>query len=55
MDARELTKCYYEHNDKIIALQSDIEILKQDIQILRLKLEDAKVDIEMLERWTGGR
>ena len=48
MDARELTKKYYEMSNKLIDAIKDIEFLKSENEKLRMKLDDMSVDVKML-------
>ncbi len=48
MDARELTKKYYEMSNKLIDAIKDIEFLKSENEKLRMKLDDISIDVKML-------
>lgn len=48
MDARELTKKYYEMSNKLIDAIKDIEFLKSENEKLRMKLDDMSIDVKML-------
>jgi regulator of replication initiation timing len=48
MDARELTKKYYEMSNKLTDAIKDIEFLKSENEKLRMKLDDLSIDVKML-------
>lgn len=50
MDARELTKRMHEQENKTIDHQKRIEYLEQELEKLRLIIDDLKIDVKMLNR-----
>ena len=49
MDARELTKKYFEDHQSLREAQKQIEYLTQECAKLRRMVEDMQIDIKMLE------
>ena len=50
MDARELTKRYYDLNNTVFELKKEVEYLTQKAAKLRMIVEYLKIDVKMLER-----
>lgn len=50
MDARELTKMFYQSQDRIIELEKQVDFLTQEAQKLRQMVEDLQIDVKMMER-----
>lgn len=50
MDARELTKKYYDLNNQIIELSKKVEFLEQENSKLRMQVDDLKIDVKMLQK-----
>lgn len=50
MDARELTKRYYELMENYIETKKTVDFLEQEVSKLRRFVDDMKVDIAMLEK-----
>lgn len=60
MDARELTKCMFEQQNKTIDHEKRIAYLEQEVVKLRRFIDDIKIDIEMMQgseqaRWRDGK
>lgn len=49
MDARELTKRYYEMDNKILILQRKCEYLELTVEKLLMRMGDAEVDIKSIQ------
>lgn len=52
MDARELTKKYWELSNLVDDLKKKVEFLEQENSKLRMLTEDLKIDVKMLQ---GGK
>lgn len=52
MDARELTKKYWELSNLVDELKKKVEFLEQENAKLRMLTEDLKIDVKMLQ---GGK
>ena len=50
MDARELTKKYYDLRNEYDHTKKQVEFLTQEIEKLRMIVDDMKVDVQMLQR-----
>lgn len=49
MDARELTKKMYEQQNIIYEHDKRIEYLEQELEKLRMFIDDMKIDLKMLQ------
>lgn len=49
MDARELTKRYYDILERLEDLKKEVDYIHQEQEKQRMILEDLKIDIKMLE------
>lgn len=49
MNAQELTKKYYEQEDRIIRLERSVNALAEECGKLRLLLSDLTIDVKMME------
>ncbi len=50
MDARELTKMFYQSQDRIIELEKQVSFLMQELEKQRVLMSDLQIDVKMLER-----
>lgn len=50
MDARELTKVVNEYGNKINVLEKQVEYLTQELNKVRLIVNDMQIDVKMLQR-----
>ena len=49
MNAHELTMIVNEHSDKLVGLRTDVKYLLEEVEKIRLLLEDLKTDVKMME------
>ena len=49
MNAQELTKIVNDHGDKLVGLRADVRYLLDEVEKMRLLLEDLKTDVKMME------
>lgn len=49
MNAQELTVIVNDHSDKLVGILADIKYLLDEVEKMRLLLEDLKVDVKMME------
>lgn len=49
MDAKELTKKYYEEKYRADELEKKVNWMEQELQKQRLILDDLKIDVQMLQ------
>ena len=54
MDARELTKEYYQLSNELFTTRKQVEYLTQELEKLRMLVDDMKIDVQMLSRQRGG-
>lgn len=47
MDAKELTKYAYRHDNEIIELKKQVEFLTQEYEKFRILVDDMRIDIQM--------
>lgn len=50
MDAKELTKRFYELENKLIDATNQIKYMAQELEKQRLLISDMKIDVEMLQK-----
>lgn len=50
MDARELTKRFYDLNNLVDDLKKRVEFLEQENAKLRLQVNDLMIDVKMLQK-----
>ena len=50
MDARELTKKYMDMSNELFQTKKQVEYLTQELEKLRLLVEDMKIDVQMMQR-----
>ena len=50
MDARELTKKYYDLNNQVAELIKKVDYLEQENAKLRLQVNDLMIDVKMLQK-----
>lgn len=50
MDARELTKKYTDMSNELFQTKKQVEFLTQEIEKLRLLVDDMKIDVQMIQR-----
>lgn len=50
MDAKELTKKYWELKNEVAELKKEVEYLKDEVQKLQMLTGDMEIDLRMLER-----
>ena len=55
MDARELTKEYTRLSNELFTTKKQVEYLTQEMEKLRMLVDDMKIDVQMLSRQKGGR
>lgn len=55
MDARELTKAYNDLRNEHFETSKKVEYLENEVNKLRLLVEDLKIDVAMLNRERGAR
>jgi ribosomal protein S15P/S13E len=55
MDARELTKEYTRLSNDLFTTKKQVEYLTQELEKLRMLVDDMKIDVRMLSRQRGGR
>lgn len=55
MDARELTKEYTRLSNDLFTTMKQVEYLTQEMEKMRMILDDMKIDVQMLSRQRGGR
>ena len=48
MNAKELTEIVNKQSNEIIELNGDVTYLKQEVEKLRMLMDDIKIDIQML-------
>ena len=53
MDAKELTKKYYDLENRYTETKKQVEYLTQEFEKQRLIIEDMKIDLKMLEHAKG--
>ena len=49
MNAHELTTIVNDHSDKMVGLRADVHYLLDEVEKIRLLLEDLKTDVKMME------
>ena len=49
MDARELTPIVEKNKDRIFLLERQVETLTQEVQKLRMIVDDMQIDVKMLQ------
>ena len=54
MDARELTKEYIKLSNDLFTTMKQVEYLTQEMEKLRMLVDDMKIDVQMLSRQKGG-
>lgn len=50
MDARELTPIVEKNKDRIFLLEKQVETLTQEVEKLRMIVDDMKIDVQMMQR-----
>lgn len=50
MNAQELTKYFYKHDNEIVALKKQVEYLEAELKKLRLLMQDLQIDVQMLQK-----
>lgn len=54
MGARELTKEYTRLSNELFTTRKQVEYLTQELEKLRMLVDDMKIDVQMLSRQRGG-
>lgn len=53
MDARELTKVVTDQGNRLFTMEKQVEYLTQELEKIRLIVDDLKIDVRMMGRTNG--